>query len=145
MGQYSRVLNLLNTINKTCLILQLFYFLSLELFKIIYAPRFYYGNTGVSLESISDNAGYQDNIQPMGLIYMFAFFSVFFLSFIYSVAIVNCFYIKDWLSHTEAVIANSKEAAYMKRYLQVPQTEVLNADSALGPPNSKDSQINNDI
>ena len=103
LGQISRVINQVNKINILCFSLQLIYFLVYEIYKMSFAPRFFYGNLGTSIESKEDNGGYSNGMQPMWLIYIFASVSLTSLIGLYTVALANCYFIGEWLSHSKAV------------------------------------------
>ena len=60
LNHFSRVMYQLNTYNLICFVLQFIYFITFEIFKIRFAPRFYYGNDGTSIEAIANNHSYNN-------------------------------------------------------------------------------------
>ena len=86
----------------------------MEVFKIKYAPQFYYGNLGTSIEAVEDNSAYPDGLQPMSLIHFFAALSVILLSAIFGNALLNSYIINDWLSGQKMII-NESELKYFAR------------------------------
>jgi len=73
---FARVLNLLNNINLVVYFFHLLFMLSMEWFKLSFAPAFYYGNLGTSQNGFEDNSGYPDGVQPLSLIRFFAALSI---------------------------------------------------------------------
>lgn len=96
MGALRQVIRNYNIANAVLFLLSLIYIVSFQIWKVKYAPRFYFCDMGANQGSVDMRSEHDGDMQPESLCKLRGSLSVVGIFFIYLNAIVNCGLIHKW-------------------------------------------------